>query len=87
MGIMGKELRSDKILLDFGGDIGKKTVDQVISSHNILFDQRNELLEMLKHLLSLKHAKDMDGRTPYYLEEMPKAWGKAKYLITKIEKK
>lgn len=46
-----------------------------------LLKERNELLELVKHLCTLKHIKDLDGKTPYYTEEMPKAWEKAKQLI------
>lgn len=46
-----------------------------------LISKAPEMLEILKHLLSLKHAKDLDGKTPYYLDEMPKAWEKANQLI------
>jgi len=52
-----------------------------VRANALLISKSPEMLEMLKHLISLKHAKDLDGKTPYYLEEMPKAWVKAEHLI------
>lgn len=40
-------------------------------------DHSEEMLSMLEELVSLKHLKDTDGKTPYYLEGQPKAWEKA----------
>lgn len=48
-------------------------------------DHSEEMLSMLEELVSLKHLKDTDGKTPYYLERQPKAWEKAKQLINKVK--
>lgn len=42
-----------------------------------------ELLEILMQLCDLKYIKDLDGKTPYYLEQQPLAWTKAKSIIQK----
>lgn len=52
-----------------------------IDYNALLISKAPEILEMLKHLLTLKRCKDLDGKTPYYIEEMPKAWEKAEQLI------
>ncbi|OPC51497.1 hypothetical protein BAY06_03985 [Elizabethkingia anophelis] len=48
-------------------------------------DHSEEMLSLLEELISLKHLKDTDGKTPYYLERQPKAWEKAKQLINKVK--
>ncbi|MDV3952145.1 hypothetical protein CMT77_07935 [Elizabethkingia anophelis] len=48
-------------------------------------DHSEEMLSLLEELISLKHLKDTDGKTPYYLERQPKAWEKAKNLINKVK--
>ncbi|MCT4190249.1 hypothetical protein HZP50_07055 [Elizabethkingia anophelis] len=48
-------------------------------------DHSEEMLSLLRELISLKHLKDTDGKTPYYLERQPKAWEKAKNLINKVK--
>ena len=58
-----------------------RPMDSQMKANAQLISKAPEMLEMLKHLLSLKHAKDLDGKTPYYLDEMPKAWEKAEQLI------
>ena len=48
--------------------------------------EKKELLDALMQLCDLKQIKDMDGKTPYYLEQQPLAWTKAKSLIKKHKK-
>lgn len=50
-----------------------------------LLKQRDELIECLQVLCDLRHIKDLDGKTPYYLEKQPLAWQKAKNLLTKTK--
>lgn len=57
------------------------TDNEETQANSLLISKAPEMLEILVHLLSLKHAKDLDGKTPYYIEEMPKAWEKAQQLI------
>lgn len=47
-------------------------------------DREDEILEVLMGLVELKRIKDLDGKTPYYLEQQPKRWDKAKALIEKM---
>lgn len=48
-------------------------------------DREDEMREILQNLLSLKYCKDKDGKTPYYLEEMPKTWEKAEQLLNELK--
>lgn len=44
--------------------------------------ENKKLKDGLQSLYDLKVIKDADGKTPYYLEQKPKAWEKVKELLT-----
>ncbi|WP_027381861.1 hypothetical protein [Epilithonimonas caeni] len=48
-------------------------------------DREEEMREMLEELVELKRIKDLDGKTPYYLERQPKVWEKAKALLQSLK--
>ena len=48
-------------------------------------DREDEMIEMLEELVELKRIKDLDGKTPDYLQRQPKAWDKAKSLLQSLK--
>lgn len=86
----GKE-HQERLLIEFIENWNFSTNSRL---SKVLFDKFNEveshsveLLEILTHLRSLKYVKDTDGKTPYYLVEMPKAWNRADLIIKQIKSK
>ena len=77
---MGRKIQANEILLDFWGDVGKKTVEQLIISHNNLLKQRDELLDKVKYLTRALEAVHSMGASKPIIQG-------AKDLITKIEQK
>ena len=64
------------------GDDGECIAEIVHEAHDaLLISKAPELLNCLQVLCDLKRIKELDGETPYYLEEKPKAWEKALALI------
>lgn len=52
-----------------------------VRANALIIEKAPEMLELLTDLLSLKRYKDLHGKTPYYIEEMPKSWEKVEQII------
>ena len=87
-----------KILINYKGSDNLQMYDYFDNLHeqdffeeNINFwleespDREEEMIEMLEELVELKRIKDLDGKTPDYLQRQPKAWEKAKSLLQSLK--
>lgn len=60
-------------------------IDAVSEGSDQWRSEYDECRAILGHLVDLKTIKDADGKTPYYLEQQPLAWDKAKGFLKKYQ--
>lgn len=77
-------LNAHELLLDFGGKIGKKTLEELIIEHNEVLQQRNELYKLLKEIVVGYNSASGEMWIPDHIGTHIKI---AEHLINKIENK
>ena len=58
---------------------------EMLGENETLKTEKAALAEALGELVFLKKMKDMNGKTPTYLEQKPKAWEAAMQVLDTLE--
>jgi chromosome segregation ATPase len=66
-------------------DAAKKGIEQYEKELQSQSEIISKLREGLEELVLVKHLKDLEGKTDEYLHRQPKAWDKAKQLLSETK--